>query len=345
MAAKRERWLDGLKGFCILLVILGHVLSGYLDAGTFPEAYYSFYQLRTWIYSFHMPLFFIISGYTFTLAYYGDGKLRKKGFARQMVNLLWLYVLFSLLQWSIKQMVPELVNEVYTVETLKNMFREPLGNFWYIYVLFIFYGVGALVQLPKWPKMWALLLGGIAIVCAQSHMDWTALTEYRVLYHFGFFFLGTVFCRNRGLLKNQKLFGCACMFLATCTLLYGYFWCRNWYGNWKYMIAVATSYVMIYQFYRFPRFSNLKLLQICGRHSLELYLLHTFFTAGLRSLLPKMGLTIPWVSVWLNFLVSTGLSLLIAWCAAKTWVMDAVFRPARFVERVAGQLQSTRKHE
>ena len=105
MATKREKWLDGLKGFAILLVILGHVLSGYLDAGTFPEAHYSLYGVRTWIYSFHMPLFFLISGVTFTLAYYRDGMLRKEGFLRQVRNLLWIYVLFALLLWGVKQVV------------------------------------------------------------------------------------------------------------------------------------------------------------------------------------------------------------------------------------------------
>ena len=61
----RERWLDSLKGFGILLVIFGHVLSGYLDAWTFPRAYYSFYYVRTWIYSFHMPLFFLAAGWVY----------------------------------------------------------------------------------------------------------------------------------------------------------------------------------------------------------------------------------------------------------------------------------------
>lgn len=76
---RREAWLDSLKGFAILLVILGHVLSGYLDAAAFPGAYTSFYTIRTWIYSFHMPLFFLISGFTFTLAYWRGGRLRWKG--------------------------------------------------------------------------------------------------------------------------------------------------------------------------------------------------------------------------------------------------------------------------
>ena len=126
----RERWLDGLKGFAILLVILGHVLSGYLDAGTFPEAYGSFYPVRTWIYSFHMPLFFLLSGFTFTLAYWQDGKLRRSGFLYQLFNLFWIYVLFALIQWGVKQAVPDMVNDTYDLIDLQRMLVVPLGNFW-----------------------------------------------------------------------------------------------------------------------------------------------------------------------------------------------------------------------
>ncbi|RMD65945.1 hypothetical protein D6817_05125, partial [Candidatus Pacearchaeota archaeon] len=45
--------IDGLKGTLILLVILGHLLQGDLMR-TLP---------RYLIYSFHMPLFFAVSGY------------------------------------------------------------------------------------------------------------------------------------------------------------------------------------------------------------------------------------------------------------------------------------------
>lgn len=48
---KRIDWIDAAKGYGILLVILGH-----LELGMFSE----------WIYTFHIPLFFFLSGYVFS---------------------------------------------------------------------------------------------------------------------------------------------------------------------------------------------------------------------------------------------------------------------------------------
>ena len=53
MKKDRIDWLDSLKGFGILLVILGHTQFPYKD----------------YLYWFHMPLFFILSGYTLHLTY------------------------------------------------------------------------------------------------------------------------------------------------------------------------------------------------------------------------------------------------------------------------------------
>lgn len=50
MTKKRMVWVDVAKAIAIILMIAGHELS----RGPF----------RVWIFSFHMPLFFILSGYT-----------------------------------------------------------------------------------------------------------------------------------------------------------------------------------------------------------------------------------------------------------------------------------------
>ena len=79
-----------------------------------------------------------------------------------------------------------------------------------------------------------------------------------------------------------------------------------------------------------------RLLQLCGKHCLELYLLHTFFTAGFRSLLPLLGVRTPWFSVWLNFTLSTALCLLLAYLAGRFRWTDVIFRPSRIWERMRG---------
>ena len=48
LTKRRLNYLDYAKGIGILLVVLGHIYNN---------------SVKLWIYSFHMPLFFIISGY------------------------------------------------------------------------------------------------------------------------------------------------------------------------------------------------------------------------------------------------------------------------------------------
>ena len=330
--ADRLRWLDALKGWAILLVVFGHVLSGYLDAGTYPEAYYSFYHVRTWIYSFHMPLFFLISGYTFTLAYWREGRLDRPRWGRQLFNLVYIYLLFSILHWSVKQLFPGSVNETYTLEDLKRIFLVPLGNFWYLYVLVIFYLLGALFRMPALHPIWLPVLGGISILAIETHLQWYYLTPYRIVYHLVFFCLGILFQRRPGLMGHKKLMGASCMYLAACCFFYYCLGVRNWYSSWRFMIALTTCFFTVFLFSRSPRLQRGRFLQLCGKNCLEIYLLHTFFTGGLRSIL--CAIPSPWLSTILNFLISLFLSIAIALLSHRLPFMDLVFRPARFFRRL-----------
>ena len=50
MKGKRIEWIDVSKGITIILMMIGH----YVPYGS---------QVRNFIFAFHMPLFFILSGY------------------------------------------------------------------------------------------------------------------------------------------------------------------------------------------------------------------------------------------------------------------------------------------
>ena len=57
MGVKRLLWLDSLKGWLILLVVLGHAIQ-YALMGSCEDNH-----LWNIIYSFHMPAFMAVSGY------------------------------------------------------------------------------------------------------------------------------------------------------------------------------------------------------------------------------------------------------------------------------------------
>ena len=83
---KRLLWPDVLKSFAIFLVILGHVSSVYDSRG------YSS-PIALWIYSFHMPLFMMLSGMFFKYSL-------KKEFKILLTDKS-LLLLLPLLSWGI----------------------------------------------------------------------------------------------------------------------------------------------------------------------------------------------------------------------------------------------------
>ena len=122
--------VDVLRGFAIMLVILGHavakeniVTSGNVFCNT----------LYNYIYSFHMPLFFVISGFVFSV---------KDNFKEHVIrivrSLLIPYVVFNLFTIFLQQILPFFTVEGRSVaQQVKTMVLNG-GNLWYIYVLIEF---------------------------------------------------------------------------------------------------------------------------------------------------------------------------------------------------------------
>ncbi|WP_189260231.1 acyltransferase family protein [Pseudobutyrivibrio ruminis] len=90
MKEKRRLYLDISKGIGMLLVVIGHCVNK--DT-----------LLHNWIFSFHMPLFFCISGYCFRLDKYNSFKNIMVDKAKR---LLVPYILFSLLGLFISLLIP-----------------------------------------------------------------------------------------------------------------------------------------------------------------------------------------------------------------------------------------------
>ncbi len=126
--SKRIEYIDSAKAIGIGLVVLGHL--------TLPEA------LHNWIYAFHMPLFFILSGLTFRTEPFSKF-LKKRAF-----SILLPYVLFSLLMLAkdiVKILIgsnPSAILRVVKIRipaifiALQNS-RYSAGIYWFLPCLFV----------------------------------------------------------------------------------------------------------------------------------------------------------------------------------------------------------------
>ena len=118
---KRERWIDVVKGISIILVVFGHL--------NFDENF-----LCNWIYSFHIPIFFVISGILLSIKEEWKNKDIKSIIIKKFKQIMYPYITFSclVLIYSIV-MNPEKVLEI----VQKTIFLEGYNTLWFLPCLFI----------------------------------------------------------------------------------------------------------------------------------------------------------------------------------------------------------------
>lgn len=89
---QRLEYVDSVKGFAILLVVMGHVIAwffeSYKDALPLQPS-----PMQLWhvIYSFHMPLFMFVSGFLFGLSHFATFK--------EYVVKMWKKALMLIVPW------------------------------------------------------------------------------------------------------------------------------------------------------------------------------------------------------------------------------------------------------
>ena len=116
--SNRISYIDISKGIGIILVCIGHFDISNEDS--------VFFNLFTWIYSFHMPFFFFISGLLFD----SKSMTTKDFLKRKLINLIVPYLLFSIYNW--------ILLEIFQIEhpqfLIHGWGRNPL---WFIPIIFI----------------------------------------------------------------------------------------------------------------------------------------------------------------------------------------------------------------
>ncbi|MGN0281525.1 MAG: acyltransferase family protein [Prevotella sp.] len=146
---KENKLMALLSVWGILLVVLGH--SGFEE----PIIKQELSGLHSWIYSFHMPLFFMISGYLFSLTNKSLVDIEPcKFMEKKAIRLLVPYVTIGTIVYLIKFAFSGLshASRDFTVGNFFYMFIAPsdpnstMGYLWYIVTLFVMFLIVVLLN-------------------------------------------------------------------------------------------------------------------------------------------------------------------------------------------------------
>ena len=322
---KRLPFVDSIKGFTIICVVLGHVANGYIGEGISMGIYYSIYNF---VYAFHMPLFFMISGFLFDRAYFTDGILKKERVKAQIINLICLYFIYCLLLGGSKTMFGEFVNNQVTVMDLFRIPIQPIQQYWYLYVLVICY---IIFRLPVIYRLNSAIIFPVTLgLCILSH--WIPLTFpceiKRLLYHILFFYAGITLSKTNKIRIPKFSF---LLLLPLIVLLYFLFW-----NNEKELddillvnitLGLSCSLFFWEMFRQFKALCENRFLLFVGKYSLEIYLLHTFIVTANRTMFHKLNINNEFLIILLSTSTGVLIPIFCSFVCKKTHLYRTLFSP------------------
>lgn len=199
MNKKRDTFWDILKGIAIILVVFGHAIQYGSGERFFEEHLYFEDKVFIFIYSFHMPLFMLISGYMF---YFSINRYTVKEILISRCKGLLLPIFSStVLIFGVKEIILEGIMQYgirFTVKSFINLF---LGNLWFLWA--IFYCSLVVLCTKKFFKD-NLLVYVIIFILSFFWKDAYNFSYYKFM--FPFFVIGYFFNKSNGkkYLENVK---------------------------------------------------------------------------------------------------------------------------------------------
>jgi fucose 4-O-acetylase-like acetyltransferase len=302
----RIGWLDSARGLGIILVVIGHALGGLIDSplGVGQDVFRRIFFV---IYTFHMPLFFLLSGLLVTKRLEkGDG-----AFLKSLVpSILWPYFLWSTLQFTLIYALGSLVNrpaEIYWPVIL-SLPWSTVSQFWFLYALFWMH-VLAVMILPRVGRegfvMIALAAKALALVLPLP-------VAVKLVCNHAFFYAVGVWLATSGLelmitrhrvwvrsLLLPVLAAAAISVTLAAVPQYGADLpllgaaspeIANLAWRFPAMAASLFGVAAVIGLASLPQFSNTRFLTSLGRMTMPIFVLHVIFIAGSRIMLTRAGL-------------------------------------------------------
>lgn len=312
----RVYWIDYAKGIGIFLVVLGHVCRGLTGSSILNQLLAE--SIDKWIYAFHMPIFFFLSG---LLIQRSVSKSLKDFVIDKLETIAYPYFVWSIIQGVLVSTAFHYTNSSILLTDLWQIIYQPIFIFWFLYVLFI---VTILYKLARDLKASSVhfLICSIFLYCLHllqpSFVSWTVLD---LVCHFTIYFAigATIGSRsmarlsqiNTSVLISVSISG----FLAIAATVWLSIAENQLIVPLIAMIGVSATIALAILL---ERFKFAMFVKQWGLLSLQIYVIHTIVTSGMRIILQKLfGITEPFTHIFLGTMAGIYVPIAINWCCGQ----------------------------
>ena len=306
----RAEWVDVAKGMGIVLVVFGHAVDGMLAArlvdaqGAWAAGYFA-------VYSFHMPLFFLLAGLFVSQRLSADAP----GFLRTaFLRIAWPYVLWSVIQLAVIGALGNLVNTPNPLDAQRivSLLWEPTSQFWFLQALLVLHLLSWWL-LPRLGVTALLALMGAARLVVEvvelPHLIGLP-AKFGLYYVLGIALGPILIARLPTLTRRHALAiaaGAIALWAVAATPVY-----LAGLSHWSLLAlpAALAGTVAVLALSALPRAGSFWVA--LGHASMAIYVLHVLFVAGVRIVLHKgLGIDQPFVILALACIVGIAAPLLV----------------------------------
>ena len=282
---------------------------------------------NTTIYYFHVPLFFICSGYL----YQKYSKINSvdswyKNVAKKALALGVPYVSFSTATWVLKKAFSSSVND--QIGGLGDtLLFHPASPYWYLYALFFIF---LLTPTFKSVKM---AVGGLVVAITMKTIalsgGYGVYAVSTVLSNEIWFVLGMSICAFNVRLKGRKVQGtiCGLLFMILSVAAYK---AEISGGVISFAMGLLACVAVILMAAGFEGRLG-RGVDFLAKYTMPIFLMHTLFAAPLRSILMKIGIENAVIHVVLGLGISFAGPIIAAWIMKKTKWLEFFLYPNKIL--------------
>ena len=334
----RILWIDSMKLFSCLLVVVGHLYMSMEAGGWIPEnVFYYCFPIQT-VYAFHVPLFFVCSGFLYQrkkVDYTVNSHINN--IKNKFMNLGVPYLVFTLITLGLKIIFSDSVNNQAT-PILRTVFWEPVAPYWYLYTLFFIFCI--IPRQKKTKNLIWLFVVSVIVKVLYVFVPWpytfpdviTKVAGNAVWFSFGMILTDS---HLRGKIMNRRaMSGCFIIGILLALIFYSK---NNNLPSVQFIIAVLFVYAFVCFFALIVGDKGKKIINQLNKFFMPVFLMHTIVAAGFRTVLLKAGVNSFAAHFTVGLLISILVPAFLYEIAEKKWWLLFWMEPSKAIRLKRGK--------